>query len=361
MIKIKIYIYGLSGNDGIIRYVGKTYDTYKRLNEHIYESKNPRNNNHKNNWIKKIIKNNENLNISILEECNENNWIEKEKFWISKIENLTNISTGGDGVGGRRYKTSLNDIITWIKDNIPEIKSEMMWRIYIKNNNLPGFIPRNPYARYKNDGWISWNHFFSYPNHKTLFLPFIDLKILVQKSKIKTIKEYRENRTEHMPYSPDVYYKNEWKSWKDFLGYKKIKDIKKSRKKTLVNYNDAKSIIKNFNFTKKKEYVEWYSKNKDKLLPSNPIKYYKKEWNGWIDFFGNNLPKVINYHKKSKNNNFLSYNDAKEWIKINYSILRGESNWRKITKELPYFIPKRPDYVYKNNGWENWKVYLNKT
>lgn len=29
-----------------------------------------------------------------------------------------------------------------------------------------------------------------------------------------------------------------------------------------------------------------------------------------------------------------------------------------ITEELPIFIPKRPDYIYKNNGWISYKKFL---
>jgi hypothetical protein len=357
------YIYGLSGNDGTIRYVGKSYNPNKRLREHLLESTKNVGNKHKNNWIKNLIKNGEEINVIILEECDENNWVEREKFWIKKLTNLVNISEGGEGCSGVRFKKPLNDIILWVKENLPHIKTESQWREYVKSNILPDFIPKRPDSRYKNDGWISFNHFLSYPTNKEKYMTYNELQTSVRKNNIKTSTEYRNNRTHNMPYSPEVYYKEEWVSWKDFLGYdKKIgrKIIRpfKEKKEPIVSFDVAKKIIKKLNFTKKIEYDIWYQENKKLNLPSHPKIFYKNEWISWQDFFGNNLPKIINYHKREKNNNFLTYNETKKWVKLNLPNVRIESDWRKITNNLPYYIPKRPDNRYKNNGWCGWKEFF---
>jgi hypothetical protein len=360
----KNYIYGLSGNDGIIRYIGKSYDPNKRLKEHLFDSDKNIGNKHKNNWIKKLIKNNEQINVTILEECGEDNWVEREKFWIKNYTNLTNISEGGDGCSGFRYKKPLNEVILWVKQNLPHIKTESDWRIYIKHNTLPNFIPKRPDSRYKNDGWISFEHFLSYPSNKKFHMSYEDLKYNVRKNDIKTSTEYRKNRTPDMPYSPEVYYKQEWISWKNFLGYDKkigrniVRPIKE-KKEPIVNFNVAKEIIKKFNLTKKVDYDKWYVNNKHLRLPSNPRIFYQKNWISWKDFFGNDLPKIIHYNKKEKNNNFLNYSETKIWVSTNLPNIKIEKEWRQNTKNLPYFIPKRPDYRYKNEGWLGWKEFLN--
>jgi hypothetical protein len=45
-----------------------------------------------------------------LELCNENNWIEREKYWIKQYNNLTNLTTGGDGCN--YFKMSSKEIIS---------------------------------------------------------------------------------------------------------------------------------------------------------------------------------------------------------------------------------------------------------
>ena len=353
----KILIYGLTGDDKIIRYVGMTplRRLEKRRIEHISEAKSLRDNRHKNNWIRKILKNGEDLNIFVLEECDESTWQEKEKFWISKFDNLTNKSEGGEGNSGYKYKLTITEVMDWVKNNIPHINSESKWREYIKNHSLPDFIPSRPDVRYKNDGWISYMHFFNFTNHKKIFISYDELKNIVNKNNIKTLREYKIFRNKNMPSNPNLFYK-EWTSCRNFFG--EIKEVKENKhKKIIVSFLNAKLIIKDFNFTKKNEYTQWQKLNKNLFLPVNPPIYYKEDWLSWQDFFGNKLPKIINYHKKQKSILFLSYNDTKEWIDANLSV-NTESEWRNVTKNLPKFIPKRPDYVYKNQGWEGWTLFF---
>jgi len=92
----KIYIYGLyeEGNEEY-RYIGKTnkQDLQKRLNEHIKESFKDSHTTqltHKKNWIKSVINKDKKINIKCIEEVNNENWEEREKYWISYFNNLTN-------------------------------------------------------------------------------------------------------------------------------------------------------------------------------------------------------------------------------------------------------------------------------
>lgn len=95
----KVYIYGLS--DPItneIRYIGKTVNMKNRYKKHVYQSKYLKTK--IGNWIKKLISINLKPNILLIEECEENNWIEREKYWIKKYKedgyNLLNIHEGGN-------------------------------------------------------------------------------------------------------------------------------------------------------------------------------------------------------------------------------------------------------------------------
>jgi hypothetical protein len=90
-------IYGLvDPRTNEIRYVGKTKRTLRvRLRAHINDR--PKSNTYKHNWINQLKQINLEPIIIELELCDENTWIEREKYWISYFENLTNLTTGGEG------------------------------------------------------------------------------------------------------------------------------------------------------------------------------------------------------------------------------------------------------------------------
>lgn len=88
-----------------IRYIGVTTLKYlsSRLSQHWYNAKNNYQT-HVAKWIRKI---NQKPIIELIEICNKNNWEEKEKYWISYYNNLTNIHSGGKGVVINRNKSSI--------------------------------------------------------------------------------------------------------------------------------------------------------------------------------------------------------------------------------------------------------------
>lgn len=357
----KIYIYGLSGDDGEIRYVGQSVRPHIRKYEHIGDK---RTNKHKSNWIKKLINNGESLNVTILEECNEENWVEREKFWISEFNNLTNLTLGGEGSSGIKYNTPYSEVKNWVNVNLPNIKTETDWRKYTKENTLPDFIPKRPDWVYKNRGWLTFPNFFDKNYERVNFINFNELKKLIFLNNISSISEYRilsnENKILKIPYNPTIIYSDLCESWSNLLCEKKLKiNLKKEiKKRFIIDFDLSKEIIKKYNFTKKIDYLNFVKNNIELNLCLNPKEKYKEKWISWGDFFGNNNPKNIIYKGKIKKTCFLSYDDAKKWVNDNHPNIFIEKQWRVITKELPIFIPKRPDYIYKNNGWVSYKKFL---
>jgi hypothetical protein len=217
----EVYIYGLCGDNDIIRYVGKSHEPEARRKQHIYETKRNLVNKYKNNWVRKLLRNGETLKIVILEKCSELEWPEREKYWIKKYNengnDLVNVSEGGEGSTYRKYDTPFTVIKNWVQINLPEISSEKKWREYLKDNELPEFIPNRPDSRYKNDGWISWTDFFD-----NTYLTYNELKEYVQKEGIKTVTEYSNKRLKNMPARPAKFYQN--KGWVSFYDlFDKIK------------------------------------------------------------------------------------------------------------------------------------------
>ncbi len=103
----KFYIYILKDPINLkIRYVGVTCTSLKsRLSQHIYDSK--KKGTYKRNWINSLKKKNLKPIIEKIEECNYKNYQEREIFWISYYDNLTNTDKGGNGVVLNRKKESI--------------------------------------------------------------------------------------------------------------------------------------------------------------------------------------------------------------------------------------------------------------
>ena len=95
-----VLIYGLTDPaSGCIRYVGKTScPLKKRYKEHIGRSKEMKT--HKQRWIQTVLRDGKTPGVVVLEECTEDNWSEREVFWIASFpkEQLTNTSAGGRGM-----------------------------------------------------------------------------------------------------------------------------------------------------------------------------------------------------------------------------------------------------------------------
>jgi group I intron endonuclease len=88
---MNIYIYTLSHPiTNEVRYVGKTINIKRRYKQHLYDKRHS----HKASWVKSLK--NEGLKpvLTILETC-QDNWQEREIFWISQYDNLTNLKQGG--------------------------------------------------------------------------------------------------------------------------------------------------------------------------------------------------------------------------------------------------------------------------
>lgn len=99
-IKSKItYIYALM-DETKVKYVGKSDDPYKRLLYHVKYSKKIIN--YKQNWINKMVRENKEISLKILEIVPYEIWEEREVYWIAKygLKNLVNLSVGGKG---RKY------------------------------------------------------------------------------------------------------------------------------------------------------------------------------------------------------------------------------------------------------------------
>ena len=100
------YIYVLKCPEGNIRYVGKTNSPKKRLSSHISEAKKGKGRRHVLNWVHSLLSKSLIPSMEIIEVCTEENWQEREKYWVEYyrniIPNLCNNADGGLGGTGTK-------------------------------------------------------------------------------------------------------------------------------------------------------------------------------------------------------------------------------------------------------------------
>ncbi len=95
-----VHIYSINDPDTLeVKYIGKTIRPLReRLWSHrSYIKKNP-NRTHFTRWFSKLTNSSKSPIITLIEECNINNWEERERYWIKyyrEFGSLTNTSPGG--------------------------------------------------------------------------------------------------------------------------------------------------------------------------------------------------------------------------------------------------------------------------
>lgn len=216
-----MYIYGLfSTKDKIIRYVGQTMLQLKiRLKQHISDALKKRTDTYKDRWIRKCYENGFEINIVPIETVTEENINEREIYWIKKIPNLTNTTSGGEGgYTLLKYDKSYDYCKNWLKENAPEVKSTTQYYKFTKQDNFPSFLPKKPNTHFKTTNeWVNWGDFLlsgrEQDNKKALkYLNYKEAKRFLKPLGILTIPQYKnfvkENNIEFLPMRPDRYYCN---------------------------------------------------------------------------------------------------------------------------------------------------------
>lgn len=164
-----VYIYCLKHpQTQEIRYVGKTTNIKRRLSQHIQDAKSYVSNRRTINWICNLLKSNLKPIIEIIEVCNENNWQEREIYWISfhkEKANLCNHHDGGLGCLGRKLTNKEKNRIREIgykQSYFSEEEKVIIWKKIQKGDlfkDINLLYPKfsiSSYNAIKNGGL--WNH-----------------------------------------------------------------------------------------------------------------------------------------------------------------------------------------------------------
>jgi hypothetical protein len=272
---------------------------------------------------------------------------------------------------GSNFIESLQELKEQIKKNNIKTYTE-----YTKNRK--SCWPISPDKFYKD--WQGYDHFFDRAPRPS----FVELKRKIRACKIKTKKEYKKRRKEeglNWPPNPERFYKEEWKGKHDFFGtlpflsfeecQKEVKKYKingsqqylnKRKRKTnwpyepkntykkywkgwdhflgiqrWLDFDECRKEIKKCKIKNPTEYIEKRKPN----WPSNPKKFYKKQWKDWYHYLG-----------------------IKEKIWPEFEKCREEIKKHKIKGILDYRVRRKPDWpsdpkkAYKKQ-WKDWYHYLN--
>lgn len=214
------------------------------------------------------------------------------------------------------------------------IKSKGEWKKYVK----PNYLPSCPNIVYKED-WVSWNDWLGIKNkfcgHKKNIIIYIDAIKLSSNLGLKTRKSwedymFKSQRTD-LPRRPDLYY-IEWDSWSAWLGVDDNRDI---------NLIDLRRLLVINNINTKTKYLKFYKANR---LSSSPVKHYKLS--SWRELFD------ADYKKPE----YITYSEAKSVV--HRFVLNNQESWYYLCKEnlIPKNIPKTPNKFYKE--WVSWNDWL---
>lgn len=179
-------------------------------------------------------------------------------------------------------------------------------------------------------------------------LPYKEAAIALIKLGVKNSTHFetlkKNNRIPaEVPARPDMYYKEEWGSWKEFLAFGK-ENIDSDIVTPPLNYFELKAANRRLGITQKALYLKAID---DKRLPegtpSNPDEVYAEHWEGWNAFLAEDLK-------------YISYNEAKKFV--HQLGLKNSLEWRVYCREgkRPSCIPALPERTYED--FVSWEDFL---
>lgn len=151
---MKTYIYILRHPETFeVKYVGKTNNIKRRFAQHKSKKCLEKTGSKKlASWILKLLSKDLFPIMEIIEEC-DNNWAERERYWISYYsnDNLCNLSEGGEGVGHNdSTKNKIRNSLTGRKRTKEEREAISKGKVGKKRPNSGKAISEAHKERYKN-------------------------------------------------------------------------------------------------------------------------------------------------------------------------------------------------------------------
>lgn len=244
-----------------------------------------------------------------------------------------------------------------------KLKNAAEWQGYCRSGQKPDNIPSGAWDVYKDQwngmgdwlgtgnirkGWKGWTD--KEKNIKEPFLPFEEAREFVRSLKLNNFTEWQNycrsgQRPTNIPTTPSITYKGQFKGLGDWLGTGNTNN----HNRTFLSFEQAKEFVHNLGL---QTLVQWQKYcvhgEKPDNIPACPGRIYKDQWKGWGDWLSTG--RVATQDKK-----FQSFDNARAFartLKLNNSV-----EWAKWAKNKPDSIPRRPDFLYKDQ-WKGWKDWL---
>ncbi len=233
------------------------------------------------------------------------------------------------------------------------LKNRKDWDHYCKSNKRNPRIPTNPWVVYKEnfEDLSDWLGNGKLP-YKKDYLPFESSRDWARSKKIKTAKEWIGlTQTEDFPSNirkdPTQY--NDFTTWVDWLGNSNKSNFEKSEK--MLDYQQSSEILQKFGFKSSSEFKKAAREGKlPEGIPTNPGRSYE-------DFqLRGGFPAWLGYVNPKKD--YSTYTECFEYVSKLGLKSQPEFNSKYENGEIPEWIPKAPQMVFKDKGWTSWPDFL---
>ncbi len=170
------------------------------------------------------------------------------------------------------------------------LKNSAEWTKYAKSTDKADDIPASPSAVYE-DQWKSWGDWLGTSTvawQDRVYRPFEEAKRYIHAFQFSNRENYAKwcksgNKPDDIPASPSAVYKDQWKSWGDWLGTDYIIPAN-SRYRP---FEEAREYIHTLHLTKRNEWLEYCRSDKKPIdIPRNPTAVYEDKWISWLDWLG---------------------------------------------------------------------------
>ena len=238
------------------------------------------------------------------------------------------------------------------------LESVEQWRIYINGETKPADIPNAPDRVYLNDGWSGYGDWLGtgvIASQNMEYLPFADARLFIRNLKLENSSQWRDyclsgDKPSNIPAAPERTYANDgWCGYGDWLGT----GIIAAHLRAYLPFFEARDIVSKLNL---KDTEAWraYTKSGSKRadIPANPEIVYKDDgWGGYHYWLG----------KTERSNNISAYRSFSEARNFSHSLkLPSKAKWVEFSKtdKFPLNIPEKPENLYKNHGWIDYRDWL---
>lgn len=263
-----------------------------------------------------------------------------------------------------------------------ELSTDKQWYAYCKGEfeelpAKPRNIPRDPNARYRKV-WTGWNDWLNSTQMRDYgftkeWRSFEEAREFIRSLNLYGQIEWRkycknelpshQPKPRDIPASPDVAYQEKWIDMGDWLGNgRKRRGNNKTLNNTWLPYKEAREFVQSLNLVSAEQWTD-YTNGKIEELPKKPTNIPMSPWfvyedNGWTgleDWLGNITRRKVKdklpFEEAREFIRSLNLKDTVEWI----AYAKGEIEY---LDKIPDNIPKAPQKVYKDNGWNGIRDWI---